>query len=335
MNHKASIFPQREGRSGQGAAPYATLSPFFDIQHFGEGAGGAGGGTGGGDAGAGASAAGQTTAAPAQPQQGVKKGNPLADVQYGRQEEAAPAAAEQISTEERTAKFEELIKGEYKDLYDARVQDIIRQRLRGNEATVQKYNALSPVLELLAGKYGVKADDVEALSKAIEEDESFYEDEALEKGMTVQQVKEIRKMERENAQLRAQMEAQRSRQQADAQYAAWTQQAEQVKQIYPGFDIRAEIQNEQFRNLLMSNVPVQTAYEVVHKDELIPAAMQFTAQKVTEKVANAVRAGQRRPAEGAMAGPGAVSIKSDVSQLTRADREEIARRVARGEKIRF
>ena len=309
-----------------------TLSPYFDIQLFGEGAGGAGGGTGGGDAGAGTSA-GQNAAAPAQPQ-GVK-GNPLAGVQYGKADTPAPAAAEQINTEERTAKFEELIKGEYKDLYDAKIQDTIQKRLKGNEATVQKYNALAPVLDLLAGKYGVKADDIEGLSKAIEEDETFYEYEALEKGLTVEQVKSIRKMERENAQLREEMAQQRNRQLADAQYTEWMQQAEQVKGIYPGFDFQAELQNEQFRNLLRSNVPVQTAYEVIHKDEVISGAMQFTAQKVTEKVANSVRAGQRRPAEGAMVSTSAVQRKSDVSQLTRADREEIARRVAAGEKIRF
>ena len=310
------------------------FSRLFDIQHFGEGAGGAGGGTGaGGDAGAGAPAAGQNAAAPAQPQQGVK-GNPLANVQYGKQD-SAPAAGEQINTEARTAKFEELIKGEYKDLYDARVQDTIRQRLKGSEATVQKYNALAPVLDLLATKYGVKADDIEALSKAIEDDETFYEDEALEKGLTVEQVKSIRKMERENAQLRAERDARQTEAQANATLAAWMQEADQLKGIYPSFDLSTELQNAQFRQLLQSNVPVQTAYEVVHKDEIIPAAMHFTAQKVTEKVANSVRAGQRRPAEGAMAGTGAVSIKSDVSQLTRADREEIARRVARGEKIRF
>ena len=309
-----------------------TLSPFFDIQLFGEGAGGAVGGTGGGGAG-GAPAAGQNSAAPAQPQQGAK-GNPLANVQYGKQE-SAPAAAEQINPDERTARFEELIKGEFKDLYDARVQDTIRQRLKGNEQTVQKYNALAPVLGNLYSKYGVKEGDVDSLAKAIEEDETFYEDEALEKGLTVEQVKAIRKMERENAQLKAQMTAQKNREQADALYAAWMQQAEKIKETYPSFDLAAELQNEQFRNLLKSNVPVQTAYEVIHKDEIIPAAMQFTAQKVAEKVANNVRAGQKRPAEGAMAGSGAVQTKSDVSQLTRADREEIARRVARGEKIRF
>ena len=310
-----------------------SLSSLFDIQLFGEGAGGGDGGTGAGAAGA--TPAGQTAAAPVQPQKGVKS-NPLADVKYGKQEEAVPAAGEQtVQADDRKAKFEALIKGEYKDLYDERIQDTIQKRLKGQAEIVGKYNSLSPVLDLLESKYGVNAGDAEALAKAIEEDESFYEDEALERGLTVTQVKEIRKMQRENAQLKAQMERVNTKEQADRLYAAWMEQSEQVKQIYPSFDLQTELQNEQFRALLRSNVPIQTAFEVLHKDEIIPAAMNVTAKKIQEKTANDIRSGQRRPAEGAMGGRSAVVTKSDVSQLTKADRAEINRRVARGEKIVF
>lgn len=298
-----------------------TLAPFFNIQLFAEGGGAAAGGEG--------AAAAAPVAAPQQP--GVKS-NPLADVQYGKQE-SAPAAGEKSSAEERNSRFEELIKGEFKDLYDARVQNTIRERLKGNEATVQKYNALAPVLDLLAGKYGVDAGDIDALSKAIEEDETFYEDEALEKGLTVQQVKEIRKMQRENAALKAQVEEKSRKENADATYAAWMQQAEALKQVYPSFDFATEAQNEQFRRLLQSGIPLQTAFEVIHKDEIIPAAMQYTAKQVEAKVANNVRAGQKRPAEGAAGGRSAVQVKSDPSKFTKADMDEIARRVARGERI--
>jgi len=298
-----------------------TLAPFFNIQLFAEGGGAAAGGEG--------AAAAAPVAAPQQP--GVKS-NPLADVQYGKQE-SAPAAGEKGSAEERNSRFEELIKGEFKDLYDARVQNTIRERLKGNEATVQKYNALAPVLDLLAGKYGVEADNIEALSKAIEEDETFYEDEALEKGLTVQQVKEIRKMQRENAALKAPVEERSRKENADATYAAWMQQAEALKQVYPSFDFATEAQNEQFRRLLQSGIPLQTAFEVIHKDEIIPAAMQYTAKQVEAKVANNVRAGQKRPAEGAAGGRSAVQVKSDPSKFTKADMDEIARRVARGERI--
>ena len=304
--------------------------PVFDfIQLFAEGGGE--GGTGAGAAGAGP--AGQTEAAPAQPQQGVK-GNPLADVRYGKQESASDAGVQEVS-DDRNAEFEKLIKGEYKDLYDQRVQDTIQKRLKSTADTVQKYNALSPVMDLLASKYGVDVGDVNALAKAIEEDETFYEDEALEKGLSVQQVKEIRKMERENAELKAQMRQEQTRQRADALYSQWMQQADQLKSIYPSFSLEAEMENEQFRNLLRSNVPVQTAFEVIHKDEILPAAMQVTAKKIEEKVTNSIRSGRNRPTEGAMGNRSSVIVKSDVSKLTKADRDEIERRVARGERIVF
>lgn len=305
-----------------------TLIPYFDLQLFAEGGGTGAGGT------AAAAPTGQSDAAVAQPQQGVKDRNPLATMQYGKPD-GAPAAVGQVATDERTARFEELIKGEYKDLYDARIKDTVSKRLKGNEATVNKFNQLSPVLDLLAGKYGVKVDDIEGLRKAIEDDETYYEDEALEKGLTVEQVKKIRQMERENSQLKADMERAKTEEQAKQQYAALMQQAEAVKAMYPNFDLQAELGNEDMRRLITSGVPLQTAFEVVHKDEIIPAALRFTAQKSAEKVANSVRSGMTRPREAAMANTGAVQRKSDVSQLTRADREEIARRVARGEKIKF
>ena len=300
-----------------------TLAPFFNIQLFAEGGGAPAGGEG---------AAAAATAPVAAPQQPGVKSNPLADVQYGKQE-SAPAAGEKGSAEERNSRFEELIKGEYKDLFDARVQDIIQKRLKGNEATVQKYNALAPVLDLLTGKYGVESGDIEALSKAIEEDETFYEDEALEKGLTVQQVKEIRKMQRENAALKAQVEEKAKKEFADATYAAWMQEGENLKKIYPNFDFATEAQNPDFRRLLQSNVPLQTAFEVIHKDEIMPAAMQYTAKQVEAKVANNVRSGMKRPAEGAAGGRSAVQVRSDPSKFTKADMDEIARRVARGERI--
>ena len=309
-----------------------SLASLFCIQLFGEGAGGGDGGTGTG----GATTGQATTAAPAQPQETGVKGNPLANVKYGKQDDASGAAT-QVATDpnDRNAKFEALIKGEYKDLYDERVANTVRSRLAGNEATVAKYNSLAPTLELLAGKYGVDVNDIDALNKAIEDDETFYEDEALEKGISVQQVKEYRKMMRENAALKAERDRAKNREQAERQFAALTHEAASLKQKYPSFDLNTETQNKDFVTLIRAGIPLETAFMVIHKDEIIPAAMQYTAKQVEQKVANNVRSGAMRPSEGAMSGQSAVLVKSDVSQLTKADRKEINRRVARGEKIRF
>ena len=302
----------------------------LNLQLFAEGASG-------GDGGTGAEGATGATATAAVSQTKGAKSNPLANVVYGKQAEETTPAAEVVEnpTEDRNAKFEALIKGEYKDLYDQRMQDTVQKRLKNSKETVDKYNALTPTLEILAKKYGVDASNIEALNKAIEEDDSYFEDEALEKGITVEQLKEIRKMEKENAELKRQMEEQNRKENANKLYAQWMEQAEKAKSVYPSFDLRAEMQNPQFVNLLRSNVDVRTAYEVIHKDEIIPAAMQFTAKAVEQKITNKIIANGARPAENGNSSQGASVTKSDVSQLTKADRAEIARRVARGEKISF
>lgn len=290
---------------------------------------------GGGDGGTGAEGATGVTGVDAAPQtKGAK--NPLADVQYGIMAEGAPAAEVQdAATPDRNAEFEKLIRGEYKDLYNQRVQDTIQKRLKSTQETVDKFNAMSPMLDMLSRKYGVDASDIDGLSKAIEEDDAYYEDEAMEKGISVQQLKEIRKMERENAELKRQMNEKATQENAAKLYAAWMDQAQQAKAVYPSFNLEAEMQNPQFVNLLRSNVDVRTAFEVLHKDEILPAAMQYTAKTVEQKLAKKIAAGGARPVENGISSQSAARVKSDVSQLSKADRDEIIRRVQRGEKISF
>jgi transposase-like protein len=310
----------------------------LNLQLFAEGASGGDGGTGAeGTTGA------TATAAVSQPK-GVKS-NPLADVKYGIQptEETTPAAeVVENPTEDRNAKFEALIKGEYKDLYDQKMQDTVQKRLKSTKETVEKYEALAPTLDILAKKYGVDATNIEALNKAIEEDDSFFEEEALRLGVTVEHLKEIRKIQRENAEvkrenaeLRMHKEEQERRDNANKIYSQWMEQADKAKQVYPSFDLRAEMQNPKFVDLLRSNIDVRTAYEVIHKDDIIAGAMQFTAKKVEQNLTNKIIANGARPAENGNSSQGASVTKSDVSALTKADRAEIARRVARGEKISF
>ena len=308
-----------------------TFIPMLSLQLFAEGAGAGDGGTAEGQG---------ATAGVASQQKAV---NPLADVKYGIQEEASIAGMQNnTAVLDRKAEFEKLIKGEYKDLYDAKVQNTIQQRLKGQKETVDKFNALSPTLEILAKSYGVDINDIEALNKAIEEDDAYLEAEALEEGKTVQQKREerrrdreIKKMEAENAELKAQMDEVRRQENGKKLYQSWMQQADEAKKIYPSFDIQTEMNNPKFVELLRSNIDVRTAYEVTHKDEIIAGAMQFTAKTVESKIANKIASNGARPAENGMSSQSASLVKSDVSQLSKEDRAEIIRRVQRGEKIRF
>jgi len=296
----------------------------------------------GGDGGSGTGADGAngvTAGVPSLLTKGAK--NSLSDVKYGIQEDVQTADAQNttdngtVAPEDRSARFEALIKGEFKDLYDARVQDTIQKRLKGTKETVDKYNELTPTLEMLARKYGVDATDIKALNKAIEDDDTYYEEEAMEKGISVEQLKHVRKMERENVELKKQMNEQMNRERAERDVAEWMKQAEDAKRTFPNLDLGEELKNPQFIKLLQDGVGVETAYFAMHHRELVPQAMQYTAKTVEQKLANKVIANGARPTENGIKSQSSVIVKSDVSQLSKADREEIIRRVARGEKIKF
>lgn len=294
----------------------------------------------GGDGGTGVVGANGVAAGVPSLQKGDK--NPLANVKYGIQDDAQTADVQKEKTDggnveppDRNAEFEKLIKGEYKDLYDARIQETIQKRLKSSKETVDKYNELAPTLEMLARKYGVDASDVKALNKAIEEDDAYYEEEALEKGVSVEELKTIRKMERENSELKRQLQERANQEQAEKDVAEWMKQAQDAQKVFPGLDLGEELKNHQFINLLKSGVGVETAYFAMHHKELVPKAMQFTAKQVEQKLTNKIIAGGSRPAENGTNSQSSAVVKSDVSQLSKEDRAEIIRRVARGEKIRF
>lgn len=248
-------------------------------------------------------------------------------------ENAQSTDVQSASTVDRNSEFERLIKGEYKDLYDSRVADTVKSRLKGTKDTVAKYEASVPMLNMLADKYGVEQGDIKALSKAIEEDDSFYEEEALERGLTVKELKDIKRMERENSELKRQMRDAEIQKRADELYSSWMRDSEALKSVYPSFNLDAELENPRFVDLLKSNIDVRTAYEVLHKDEIIPAAMQFTAQEVERKIANKIAANGARPNENGMSSQSSAIIGGAVSQLSREARLDLIERARRGERI--
>lgn len=309
----------------------------LNIQLFADGGAAAAGGDGG-------AGAGVTAADAAQQGKGVK--NPLADVVYGKQPEAdgqagteaADAAQQGTATEQaladRRAQYEKF-KLEYKDELDREKQALVQHRVKGMRETVDRYNKLTPLLQILGQKYGVDADDADALAKAVEDDDAYYEQEAMERGMSVRDLKAVRKVERENAMLHQQIEDAERQAQIDRDVQRWMQQAEEAAKVFPGLDLGAELQNPRFVDLLKSNIDVQTAYFAVHHREIIPEVQRFTAAQTRQQVTDAIRDGQARPTENGTHDQSAALHKSDVASLTKADRAEIIRRVQRGERISF
>ena len=229
--------------------------------------------------------------------------------------------------------FEDMIKGDYKEQFDARVKQILERRFK-EHGELEKFKTDSQeILDMMFAKYGVK--DLKALSKAVQEDDSYFEEAAAAEDLSVEQYKYKLKLERENAQMKkAQEEAERVRQARNA-YAEWQKQSESLKARYPKFSLEKEAANPQFVRLLQNGIDVKTAFETIHHDEILSGAMMQTANAVRKNVTDSIKARGLRPSENGINAQAGVIVKNDVSKLTSKDRAEIARRARMGETIKF
>lgn len=252
---------------------------------------------------------------------------------------ATPNAPE---TRDYNAEFNDLIKGEYKEAYQSRIKDAVGKRLKGTEETVKKYKALESSLTLLGQRYNVDPADSDALSKAIAADNSYYEQEAMELGVPVEQLKQLKQAEAQNAVLQRQIQEQEAKQKADELYAQWMQEAESIKEVYPSFDLdnllneatNSTPEAQQFRSLLGTpGVSMKQAYEIANLDNIIGGAMQHTAEVIEKKVVNSVIANKSRPAENGLGSSPTAPTARDINSLTDAERAEIIRRAEAGEQI--
>ena len=104
----------------------------------------------------------------------------------------------------------------------------------------------------------------------------------------------------------------------------------------PDFDLRNEIRgNKLFSQMLLSGVPVKTAYETVHREEIFSGAMAYTAGKVREQVVKGIQAKGMRPMENGISSESAIVTSVDVNNLTSQDILKILKQVENGASIKF
>lgn len=237
------------------------------------------------------------------------------------------------TAEDRRQAFNDLINGEYKDLYEENFQKVFDRRFKQVKSLEADLQAQKPILDKLMARYGVE--DVAQLDKALTEDTEYWERVADEHGMTVEQYHAMQKLERENAELRAIRQREEAHTQARSQIDAWYQEANKVKELYPSFDFKVEAQNPEFINLLKRGIDVEHAYKILHFDEITNNAAKEAARMADARTQERIKQKASRPSENGTSSQSAAIVKNDVSLLTRKERAEIARRVARGDIIRF
>ena len=242
----------------------------------------------------------------------------------------------QVGTEEKEdldADFEALIKGKYKAQYDARFQQGINARHKDYMQNKQQLESLNPMLDMLKEKYGVS--DVKDLQKAIMDDDSYYEEEAMERGLTVEQLKYMKQMERENKAYKAREQESIQEQMQREKIEGWLRQEAQFKQKAPDFSLREELANPEFERLLAAGVNVETAFNVIHQDEIMSGAMNYTAKKAVEKTVNDIKARGMRPSENGLGTTATEPKRKTVGEMTGEEILEMANKAKKGEKISF
>ena len=243
--------------------------------------------------------------------------------------------------------FDDMLKqdAEYNEAFNQKMQKAITERLKSERGKSQKANdalsKMAPALEVMARKYGQdpKNIDFEALAKSIENDDAYYEEKAMEMGTSIETAKRVDQLERAEArrkeaeQINVQQQAMRNH------FIKLESQGEALKQYFPNFDLRRELQNPVFARMVDPKVglSVEDAYHAVHRKEIQAASMQLVAQKTQENISNAIQSGSRRPNESGTSSQAPSVTTFDYRTASIEQRNDLKRRIreaaARGEKL--
>lgn len=226
------------------------------------------------------------------------------------------------------------MKKQFKDLYDKDVQSQIKRRLGNTKAIEKELSAYKSLADKLSLRY--KTNDIEALSKALDEDDSYWENAAYESGMSVEQFKEHTRIQEQARRDNAELEMLRAREKAREQYSAWFEEAKAVKEAYPEFDLNTCLKDNRFKSMLMVKnkeyMPsMKEIYEMLNHEQLLKA----TKEQAKNDIVNNVKARGVRPGEAGATTSAGISVSTDVSRLTRQQRAELARKASMGENITF
>ena len=276
--------------------------------------------------------------------EGAVRTAPMKEQEQKPQEQVA--TAEENPTEDKTdaptparMSWEEIMADPE---YNKQMQVVVQSRLRSAKNAEEALAKITPALEVLARKHGQDPanPDYDALAKAINDDDAFYEEKALEMGVTVETAKRLDQQEREDARQKREEARTLEQQRFDEHFRKLEEQGEALKKVFPKFDLRTELKNPVFARMLAPGqgiMSVEDAYYAVHRKEIDAARSQVIAQQTTQKISNAIQAGSRRPVENGTSGQSASVTTFDYSKASKEQREALKREIyaakARGEKV--
>ncbi len=142
-------------------------------------------------------------------------------------------------------------------------------------------------------------------------------------------------LENENKLLKETLKKQLEQSEMRKRTKKWMEEAKELSEKYPDFDIEAIADDPKFIQMLKAGIDMKSAYYALHHEEILDKMVKQAREDASLKITDSIRAKGKRPDENGIAGKSTAIFKTDVSKLTSKERAEIAKRVKKGETIRF
>lgn len=245
------------------------------------------------------------------------------------QQPTGESSQQAVGGEEPTEQEWAEAKKRFAKFYGNDVQSAVKDRFKNQEDANEKLKRMEPTMKALMKM--THAESIEELQDLIANDDRLYQEEADAAGMPVEQYKNMMRLQEEHDQLVAEKQQAEERQALQQHVAGIRQQAEELKQLFPGFDLDAEMLNPEFIKMTSpGGVSVKQAFFALHGEELLPQLMAYGVQIGKNQISRAIQANQSRPIEGAsLRGPAGASVRIDNESMTDERYEEIKRRTLR------
>ena len=230
----------------------------------------------------------------------------------------AQATNEQGTTDKLS--YDELIKSDdYKNEHKAYMDKTIGERLKKYKGLEENFGKQKAILDSVALKYGVDPSDenfLEVLTQKVEEDDSYYENYAMEHDISAEEARRIVTMERKAAQFDREKEQREREEQARHRIMVLRQNAERTKAQFPDFDLDTEMKDERFRRLCAAtNGDTTAAFKACHHDEIVANTMRIASKQIQNQTAQAVSANKARPKENGLSSQAPSVVQQDFRNM--------------------
>ena len=202
----------------------------------------------------------------------------------------------------------EKAKEKFRSEYEQDIQKHIDRRFKKSKQEIESLSTeigpLRQLKEMVARKYpGVDVNDTQALLSAVQGDDSYLRQRAIDNGTTVEEERAAIERDRELQTMRTRMAEMEAANEQRKTAVELNRQGEELKGVYPDFDLQEALKNDTFCECLAFSKSaegvenVKLAYEVAFRDRILQSAVQQTVDSTKAAVAENLRASQYMPSQ--------------------------------------